>query len=292
MYHTTNGLVRTAIVRDSQADSIARSRCPITWPQPEFLHRTVPARPAESTLCLCQSRLINGNRECILCTNRPARRYQCMEPSVAGNSDEFEELIRRGIEGDAAAVAKLFERYRPRLKRMVQLRLDRRLQGRVDASDVLQDAYLDLAKRIAEYGKQQQIPFFLWLRMLTGQRLYHIHRQHLEAAMRDANLEVSLYRGAMPQATTTSLAEHLIGRVTSVCQRAARAEMQVKLQEILNAMDPIDREVLVLRHFEELSNNEVAQLLGLTKAAASNRYIRALRRLKEVLAAVPGFLPH
>lgn len=212
-----------------------------------------------------------------------------MESSPSVNLDDIESCICRAVSGDSASVVKLFEHFRPRLRRMVQLRLDRRLQGRVDASDVLQDAYLDFANRIKEYGEQHQIPFFLWLRMLTGQRLLHIHRQHLQTAMRDANLEVSLYRGTMPQATTTSLAEHLMGRFTSVSQKAIRAEMQVKLQEILNGMDSIDREVLVLRHFEELNNNEVAQALGLSKAAASNRYVRALKRLKDVLANMPGF---
>ena len=117
-----------------------------------------------------------------------------------------------------------------------------------------------------------------------------MHRQHLGAQMRDAGQEVSLYRGALPEATSVSLAALLLGRLTSPTQAAQRAEMKLRLQEVLNGMDPIDREVLTLRHFEELSNAETAQVLGIGKTAASNRYIRALKRLKEILASIPGFL--
>jgi RNA polymerase sigma-70 factor (ECF subfamily) len=127
------------------------------------------------------------------------------------------------------------------------------------------------------------------LRLLTGQRLLIIHRQHLRVKMRDVGHEVSLYQGALPQASSASLAAQLLGHLTSPTQAAVRAELQVKLQEALNSMDPLDREVLTLRHFEELSNSEVATILGLQKSAASNRYVRALRRLKDVLSCMPGF---
>ena len=123
---------------------------------------------------------------------------------------------------------------------------------------------------------------------MTGQRLLQVHRRHLGAAMRDAGREVSLYRGALPQASSASLAAQLLGRLTSASQAAVRAEMQVQLQEALNGMDPIDREVLALRHFEELSNGEAAEVLGLSKTAASNRYVRALGRLKESWRASPA----
>ena len=170
------------------------------------------------------------------------------------------------------------------------MRLDRRLQGRVDPSDVLQDAFLDITQRLPEYVAQPEMPFYLWLRLLTGQRLLALHRRHLGAQMRDAGQEVSLYRGALPQASSASLAAQLLGRLTSPTQAAIRAELQIKLQEALNELDPIDREILTLRHFEELTNNETATVLGLQKAAASNRYVRALKRLKTVLNAIPGFL--
>src|SRR5262249_48261176 len=130
---------------------------------------------------------------------------------------------------------------------------------------------------------------YLWLRALTGQRLVDLHRRHLGAEMRDAGREVSLHRGALPTASSASLAQQLLAGLTSPAQAALRAGVQLRLQEALNSMDPVDREVLVLRHFEELSNVEAAEVLGIATAAASKRYIRALRRLKAILNAVPGF---
>ena len=205
------------------------------------------------------------------------------------DSSDLDDLLQCVQRGDQQALVALFTRYRDRLRRMVRLRLDRRLQGRLDPSDVLQDAYLDVARRAGEYVANPSVPVFLWLRLITGQRLAALHRQHLGAQMRDAGQEVSLYRGALPQATSVSLAELLLGRLTFPTQAAQRAEMQIRLQEVINAMDPIDREVLTLRHFEELSNVETAQVLGIQKAAASNRYLRALKRLKNTLASMPGF---
>jgi RNA polymerase sigma-70 factor (ECF subfamily) len=173
---------------------------------------------------------------------------------------------------------------------MVRLRLDRRLRGRVDPSDVLQDAYLDLAARSPDFARDRPMPAYLWLRLVAGQRLAQVHRQHLGAAIRDAGREVSLYRGALPQASSASLAAQLLGRLTTASRAALRAERQVQLQAALNGLDEMDREILALRHFEGLSNGEAAQVLGLSKPAASNRYIRALGRLRDLLGHVPGFL--
>jgi RNA polymerase sigma-70 factor (subfamily 1) len=150
---------------------------------------------------------------------------------MASDRSDSDALLRRLQEDDAGAAGELFEHYRGRLRRMVRLRLDRRLQGRVDPSDVLQEAYLDLARRAPEYVADPRLPFFLWLRLLTGQRLLMVHRQHLGAQMRDAGQEVSLYRGPLPQASSASLAAHLLGRLTTPSQAAVRAEMQLRLQE-------------------------------------------------------------
>ena len=204
-------------------------------------------------------------------------------------TDEVAELLRRAAAGDDEAKSELFARHRQRLRSMVGLRLDRRLAGRIDPSDVLQEAFVDYSRRLPEYLAKRPVPFFIWLRGLAGQRLVDLHRRHLGAQMRDAGQEVSLYRGALPAASSVSLANQLLGRLTSPTQAAVRAEMQVRLQEALNAMDPLDREVLVLRHFEELSNSETAAVLGVQKSAASKRYMRALVRLKEILASIPGF---
>jgi len=208
---------------------------------------------------------------------------------MSSDSSETEALIRRVEGGDERAVSELFARHRDRLRRMVKLRLDRRLQGRLDASDVLQEAYLDVAKRAGEYRANPTMPVFLWLRLITGQRLMALHRMHLGAQMRDVGQEVSIHRGALPPASSISIAAMPLGRITSPTRAASRAELQVRLQDVLNSMDPIDREVLTLRHFEELGNSETAQVLGITKSAASSRYIRAVMRLKKELASVPGF---
>jgi RNA polymerase sigma-70 factor (ECF subfamily) len=200
------------------------------------------------------------------------------------------DLLRRAAAGDEQAVNELFARHRDRLRAMVRLRLNRRLQGRVDPSDVLQEAYLEIAKHFTDYARDPKLPFYLWLRHITGQKLIAAHRQHLGAQARDADREVSLYRGALPQASSASLAAQLMGRFTSVSQAAVRAELQIRVQEALNSMDPLDREVLALRHFEMLSNADVAEVLGIKKSAASNRYIRALERLKNVLSGFSEFV--
>jgi RNA polymerase sigma-70 factor, ECF subfamily len=198
-------------------------------------------------------------------------------------------LIEQAVlRGDQRALSKLLGRHRERLRRMVALRLDRRLQGRVDPSDIIQEACVDAARRLPEYHQKPTMPFFLWLRLLAGQRLVDEHRKHLGAAARDAGREISLYRGALPETSSAALAAHLLGRLTTPSQAAIRAERKIRLQEALNSLDPIDREVLVLRHFEELSNGEAAAVLGLDKSAASKRYARALIRIKDVLASLPG----
>jgi RNA polymerase sigma-70 factor (ECF subfamily) len=167
---------------------------------------------------------------------------------------------------------------------MVALRLDRRLQGRIDPSDVIQEAYLEASARLAEYLRNPTMPFFLWLRFLASQKLVTLHRHHLGVQMRNAGYQVALYQGPWPEATSAALAAQLLGHDTRPSEAAIRAEMKIRVQEALNAMEPLDREVLALRHFEQLSRAEIAQLLGISEAAAGKRYIRALNRLKQILS--------
>jgi len=199
-----------------------------------------------------------------------------------------EELLDAARGGDEAALAVLVERHRDRLERMVRLRMDRRLQGRVDPADVVQEAYLTVRGKFPQWSADPRLPFFLWLRLEVGQKLVDVHRFHLGTKMRDAGQEVSLHRGALPQVTSLSLAEHLLGKLTPASHAAMRVELKLRVQEALNGMDPHDREVLILRHFEELSNAETAQVLGIKSSAAVNRYVRALKRLKEVFQGMPG----
>ena len=201
-----------------------------------------------------------------------------------------DELLDAARAGDEAALAALVERHRDRLERMVRLRMDRRLQGRVDPADVIQDAYLAARGKFPQYCAEPCLPFFLWLRLEVGQKLVDLHRFHLGTQMRDAGQEVSLHRGALPPVTSLSLAEHLLGKLTSASRAAMRVELKLRVQEALNSMDPNDREVLILRHFEELSNAEAAQVLGIKPSAAINRYVRALKRLKDVFEGMPGGL--
>jgi RNA polymerase sigma-70 factor (ECF subfamily) len=203
-----------------------------------------------------------------------------------GNSTSL--LLRRVRDGDRQALDDLFARYRHRLRRMVRLRLDRRLHGRVDSSEVLRQAQADAARRAVEYDTASGVSFFLWARAVTGQRLQTLHQDLLGLQMGEAGQEVSLYRGALPQANSASLAAQLLGRLTTT-QAAQQAEKQVRLQEALNDMDLLDREILALRHFEELNNDEAALVLGMSPSAASNLYIGALKRIKDVLSRVPGF---
>jgi RNA polymerase sigma-70 factor (ECF subfamily) len=201
-------------------------------------------------------------------------------------SDDDLRLVRRAADGDATAAGEALVRHRARLRRMVEARLDRRVRGRVDPSDVLQDGFMDAVAKLPGYLADPKLPLFLWLRLVVGERLTKVHREHLGTQARDAGREVSLYRGPMPAASSAALAAHLLGRETSPTQAAVRAERLLRLQEALNALDPLDREVLSLRHFEELTHPEAARVLDIGEAAAAKRYIRALKRLKDVLAGL------
>lgn len=200
-------------------------------------------------------------------------------------SDDDLRLVRQAADGDPTAAGEALIRHRARLRRMVEARLDRRIRGRVDPSDVLQDGFADAVAKLPAYLADPRIPLFLWLRLIIGERLAKVHRDHLGAKVRDAAREVSLYRGPMPAASSAALAAHLLGKETSPTQAAVRAERLLRLQEALNALEPLDREILSLRHFEELTHAEAARVLEIGEAAAAKRYIRALKHLKDVLKA-------
>src|SRR3954462_1312136 len=209
---------------------------------------------------------------------------------MANNSAETTRLLEHARSGDKEALNQLFARHRARLRRMVELRLDRRLQARIDASDVIQEAHVEVVTRLDEYLNGPSYPLFLWLRLIVGERLLKLHRHHLGTQMRDAGLEVSIYRGALPEASSAALAAQLLGKHTSPTQAAVRGERMIRLQEGLNTLDAMDREVLSLRHFEELSLAETSLSLGIEESAAAKRYIRALKRLKATRPRVPGGL--
>jgi RNA polymerase sigma-70 factor (ECF subfamily) len=208
----------------------------------------------------------------------------------SGNSSETNRLLERVAAGDQEVWGELLTHHRERLRSMVALRLDRRLQGRIDASDVIQEAYVQASMQLADYLRNPTVPFYLWLRLVTGQRLVILHRHHLGTQARDAGREVALYSGALPEASSAALAAQLLGHESRPSEAAVRAEHSLRLQDALNSMDALDREVLVLRHFEQLSNAEAAHVLEIGESAASKRYVRALLRLKDILASMPGGL--
>ena len=206
------------------------------------------------------------------------------------DSTKLSELLRQAGLGDDQLFSDLLSKYRRRLHKIIELHLDQRLRGRVDPSDVIQDAYLEASQRLTAYLENREMPFFLWLRFLTLQKLTLAHRQHLGTKARDAGREISLYGHPGTEPSSAVLAEQLLGRLTDPSQAALRTERMARVQDALARMEPIDVEVLVLRHFEELTHTEIGQLLGIKRAGASHRYQRALKKLRSALENLPGGL--
>jgi RNA polymerase sigma-70 factor (ECF subfamily) len=198
-----------------------------------------------------------------------------------------EALVRQVRAGDKEALAELFSSHHDRLWRLVSFRLAPRLYGRVDVEDVLQESYLAVAARLRHFQAHSASSFFVWLRQVVLQTLTDLHRQHLGAQVRDARREISLNADPWNPATSACLAAHLQGSSTSPSQAAIKAERADQLEVALECMHALDREVLALRHFEELSNQETAEVLGIEPKAASIRYVRALQRLKEIMSQMP-----
>lgn len=207
---------------------------------------------------------------------------------MTDDGDPVDQLIAAAIDGDSDSLAAAFDHYRPRLHALVRLRLDRRLQGRIDAVDVVQETFLNLPRKFDGWKRGSDLPFYLWLRLEVGQKLIDIHRFHLGAMARDASRDVPLHGGGVPFVESVTLAERLLGKLSTASQAAMRLELQEAVHDALISMNERDREMLVLRHFEELSNAEAAIVLGLSPTAASNRYIRAIRRLRKAFALMPG----
>jgi len=199
------------------------------------------------------------------------------------NSDFLEPLLRNAASGDGQALGELFEHHRIRLSKMIRLRLDRRLKSRVNPSDVLQETFLEASKRLSEYIANPDVPFFIWLRFLTGQKIAQFHRHHLGVQARNAAREISVWPHVVPAVTSAALAAKLVGRLASPSAAMQKAELRQQLLDTMNSMEPIDREILAMRHFEQLDNREAAEVLGLSPTAASNRYVRALVRLRDLL---------
>lgn len=197
------------------------------------------------------------------------------------------EVAQRLRTGDKAALGDLFSLCRERLRQMVHFRMDRRLVSRIDVDDILQDAFIDAEIRLPHFAKttQESSPY-VWLRMVTIQTLQDAHRHHLGTQARDASREQSLQMSSN-QTTVNSMANLLVGQLTSPSQAIQKAEAIEQVQNALEMMAPIDQEILALRNFEELTNGESAEILQIESGAASLRYIRALKRLQQVMSQLP-----
>lgn len=203
-------------------------------------------------------------------------------------SSPLDDLVDRVIHGDQNALAELFEHYRDRLRKIVTFRLDPRLAARIDVEDVLQESYLNALSRLQHVLRESSGGLFVWLRLIVNQTLVDVYRRHLGTQSRDAGRERSLHLGGTSDSTSFSMSSVLFGHLTSPSQAMLRKELTEQLDAALASMSELDREILVLRHFEELSNLETSRVLGITEQGASIRYVRALSRLQKVLEAIPG----
>ncbi|MBF0121327.1 MAG: sigma-70 family RNA polymerase sigma factor [Desulfobacterales bacterium] len=205
------------------------------------------------------------------------------EPSV-----EIEKLEKQLRQGDENALAKLFSIYHQRLWRIANFRMNNNLNKRLDPEDILQESYLEALKRIHYFTEDAFQSSFLWLRLIVHQTSIDIHRRHFGAQARDMRKEVAIEELRSPMSTTTSIAIQLVTSMTSPSQAASKHELMAHIETALSQMNSMDQEIIALRHFEELSNTEVASVLGIEQKTASIRYIRALRRLKSVLSNISG----
>jgi len=202
---------------------------------------------------------------------------------------KIDELESRLGNGDKEALATLFDCHRDRLRHIVYFRMNPMLQQRLEPDDVLQEAYIEAAKRMDHFVKNRFASSFLWLRLIANQTLIDMHRRHLGAQARDVRREVALEGLMYSESTSSSMVIQLAASATSPSQLATRHQLVGKVTAVVNRLEPLDQEILALRHFEELTNSETANVLGIEQKAASIRYVRALQRLKSALADVPGF---
>jgi RNA polymerase sigma-70 factor, ECF subfamily len=199
------------------------------------------------------------------------------------DSNETQELLKHAGDGDAEAVGRLMERHRDSLRQMVQYRLDRALAGRVDASDVVQDVLLEASQRLADYLRDPTMPFHLWLRQLGQDRVIDMHRRHRLAQRRSVDREKRLTIPGDGDRSSLDGAAQIRDRELTPAAASIRRELEQRFLIALNELDEADRDILLMRHFEHLTNIEVAQVLQISQPAAGMRYLRALRKLRGVL---------
>jgi RNA polymerase sigma-70 factor (ECF subfamily) len=199
------------------------------------------------------------------------------------NSPDTQQLLDRARDGEAGAVERLLDVHREPLRRMIGLRLDPALAGRVDASDVVQDVMLEVSQRLADYLRNPAMPFHLWLRHIAKDHVIDAHRRHRQAQRRSLDREQPLVPAGLADQSSLDLAGQFLDREITPASAAVRHELQKRMQQAVAGLDEDDREIILMRHYEQLSNQEVATALGLTEAAASMRHLRAVRKLRAAL---------
>jgi len=212
---------------------------------------------------------------------------------MCGMSDEppkTEQLLAQAAAGDAAAWGSLLAVEQERLIHMIAFRMDPRLRGRIDAADVVQEAFFQASAHREDFFRAPDISLLLWLRKIVCNKLFELHRHHLGTHMRDANRDRPLAAPQNWDDSAEALWLHLSGNLTSPSAAAVRREASARLAEALDRMNATDREVLMLRHFEQLTNAEAARVVGIEERAAGKRYLRSLARLRKILSELPGGL--
>ena len=204
------------------------------------------------------------------------------------DSDETRQLLKDAGDGDREAVNRLLDRHRKSLRRLVHIRLDRALAGRVDASDIVQDVLLEASQRLGAFIHDAKLPFHLWLRQLARDRIIDMHRRHRVAQRRSVDRERSLATGEFADRSSMDLAAQIRDRELTPAAENIRRELERRFLAALEELDEDDRDIVLMRHYEHLGNGEVAQALGISPAAAGMRHLRALRKLRDILGDHPS----
>ena len=210
-----------------------------------------------------------------------------MSNSIWPDGDVTEELLVNVRGGESLAVEQLMDRHRNSLRRMIQLRLDQRLMQRMDVSDVIQDVLMEANRRLTDYLANPVIPFHLWIRQIAKDRIIDAHRRHRVSAKRSIDREQPQTGKGPPDQSTMELANQFRDQALTPAAAATQRELAEQIESAVQLLRENDREIILMRHYEQLNNQEIAQSLGLTEPAASMRYLRALKRLREVIEGLP-----
>ena len=201
---------------------------------------------------------------------------------MEASQPDSDELLRAAGHGDGSARHRLLARHRSRLRQMVAVHLDRRLAARIDPSDVVQETLMDAARDLPDYLRERPLPFYPWLRQLARQRLDRLHRDHIRRHRRSVLREEGPGRLSL-DSSADALANLLRASGTSPSRQLIRDEMIRRIQDAMSRLSPNDRELLVMRHLEEMSAAEIGAVLGIGAGAVRTRHVRALARLRSLL---------